>query len=142
MGSDSHRRVPLDPNLLVHDMVSQRVLYPSSAAFAPDPGEDGLSVYRESLLTECGCDAAAVAGAGIKKATVAGVTDVVVNSTDLHITPDPQPEPADIGPAHALIQGWDGLSRKEARNRARALARSSCCLHPEGPWEAIQLASA
>lgn len=121
-------------------MVSHQVLYPSSAAFLPDPNEDGLSVYRDSLLIECGCGAAAVAAAGLKAATVAGLADAVLTSTDLHVTSDPQPEPADIGPAHALIQGWAGLSGKEARNRARALARSSCCLHPEGPWDVVRLA--
>lgn len=137
MNPDSHHRVPRQPSFLKRDQVTGVVIGPSSAAFAPHPGEDGLSVYRDNRLRADGYGARHVAEAGRVASLAVGFTDAVVLDQALRVTQDPQPEPAGIGPAHALIQGWEQLSRAKVREAARALAGSASCTHPDCEWARI-----
>lgn len=99
---------------------------PTSAAFKPRPNEDGLSVYRDSKLAEVGLDASAVATA--PEHIVFGVSTGEVRSIKLGVRDDawpsgvPEPDHPRNG-AHALIIGWQGLTRGETGRRARDLTR-------------------
>lgn len=100
--------------------------WPTSAAFKPKPQEDGLSVYRRSKLAEAGLDASAVATA--PGHVVFGVSTGDVRSIKLGVRDDPWPRDVpDPGhprhSAHALVIGWDGLTRGERARRARELAK-------------------
>lgn len=119
------------------DSASGLVLGPTSAAFKPDPADNGVSVYRHAELESLGRSAEDVANAGRTRAVVATVLDSHVTDLDLRVLPDPMGEPQSIGPAHALISGWEGLSSKESRRRQRALAEGCTCSHPPGPWAAL-----
>lgn len=128
----AHRRVPLVPSMLSKDQATGKVLRPTSGAFRPDRDEDGLSVYSQLLLGP-GLGPADVAAAGRTASAVAGLREDVVTGLGLHFVSDPTDEEA-IGHAHELIQGWAGLSVSAVRKRARDLANSALCTHPEGDW--------
>lgn len=136
---DLHRRVPLDPNLLARDQVTGHVLGPSSAAFRPGRDEDGLSVYRDRLLRALGHGPARIAAAGSKPSVVAGLAAGAVDACGLAVLDDPLGDPQDIGPAHALVTGWNGLTRSQARRAAKALADAAVCTHPPREWSRISL---
>ncbi len=138
MHVDSHRRVPIDPNMLKKDQVTGQVLGPSSGVFVPKPGEDGLSVYGDAELRASGYGPQDVAAAGRKPSVVAGIPTSTIESSDLLTTSDPTDEDR-IGHAHRLIQGWEKLGSKAARRVARALAEASLCTHPEGDWSQVPL---
>lgn len=138
MDVDSHRRVPLDPNMLKKDQITGQVLGPSSGVFVPKPGEDGLSVYGDAELRASGCSPQDVAAAGRKPSAVAGIPRSVIEDSDLFTVSDPTDEDR-IGPAHHLIQGWESLGSRRIRRVARALADASLCTHPEGEWSQLQL---
>ena len=98
---------------------------PTSGAFKPDEG--GVSVYRESRLHAAGLTAADLVRAPQNRVVGLGVGDVrSVSPLDVHDDPWPagiaEPEhPRNA--AHALITGWDGLTRNERRDRQVALTR-------------------
>ncbi|HEX6509964.1 MAG TPA: hypothetical protein VF221_20240 [Chloroflexota bacterium] len=99
---------------------------PTSSAFKPKRGEDGLSVYRHTKLAAAGLDASAVALAPAH--IVFGVDVGDVRALKLGVRDDAWPAGIpDAGHprngAHALIVGWDHVSRKEVGRRARELAR-------------------
>lgn len=100
--------------------------WPTSAAFKPKPQEDGLSVYRHMKLAEAGLDASAVATAPQHIVFGVGVGDV--RSIRLGVRNDQWPHgiPDADHPrngAHALIIGWQGMSRGDIGRRARDLTR-------------------
>lgn len=138
MHIDSHRRVPLDPNMLKRDQATGQVIGPSSGVFVPKPGEDGLSVYGDAELRAHGCGPQEVAAAGRKPSVVAGLPMGAVESMDLFTSSDPTDEDR-IGPAHRLIQGWDKLGSSATRKVARTLAAASLCTHPPGDWSHVEL---
>lgn len=100
--------------------------WPTSAAFKPKPDEDGLSVYRHVKLAEAGLAASDVATA--PEHVVFGVNVEDVRSIKLGVRDDAwpsgitDPEHARNG-AHALVIGWEGMSRGEKSRRARELTR-------------------
>jgi hypothetical protein len=114
-----------NPNQYAQDSVTGE-RRPTSAAFKPKPGEDGLSVYRHAKLVAAGLDAAAVA---LKpEHIVFGMKTDEVRSLELGVRDNPWPQgiPDADHPrneAHALIVGWDCMSRGEATRRARELAK-------------------
>ena len=99
---------------------------PTSAAFKPKPQEDGLSVYRQTKLAEARLDGSAIATAPDHIVFGLGVGDV--RSIELGVRDDawPQEIPDAVhlrNGAHALIIGWQGMSRGEVGRRARVLAQ-------------------
>lgn len=137
MEVDSHRRVLFDPNLLSRDQVTGRVLRPSSAAFRPSAGEDGLSVYRHHLLAQLGIGLERIVALEIGGGVVGGLAAADIAVHGLQIRDDPVGQPPDIGPAHAILIGWSSWSRKQVRRVAKALADCAVCTHPGGAWEDI-----
>lgn len=101
---------------------------PTSGAFAVKPGEDGLSVYREHLLTASGLTVADVVTAAQNLVVSLAVHDIR-STPPLDVRDDPWPpdvpEPAHPrNGAHALIVGWEELSRSERRARQLALVNA------------------
>lgn len=100
--------------------------WPTSAAFKPKPDEDGLSVYRQSKLAEVALDASAVATA--PEHVVFGVNAGDVRSIKLGVRDDAWPSDV-LDPehprngAHALVIGWNDLTRGERGRRARELTK-------------------
>jgi hypothetical protein len=100
--------------------------WPTSAAFTPKPQEDGLSVYRRTRLEAAGLDASAVAirpehiifgmEAGDIRAIKLGVRD---DAWPTGIPDEKHPRNS----AHALIVGWESMTRGEIKRRARELAK-------------------
>ncbi len=117
------RRIPdAGRNMLAEDvMTGER--RPSSGAFKPD--KDGLSVYLESTLS-----ANALGPADLVMKTgnlVVRIPVGDVRSVDLDVVADPWPKdvPEADHPrnaAHALITGWEGMSKNERRRRQRELS--------------------
>lgn len=108
---------------------------PTSAAFLPKSGEDGLSVFRHARLAAAGLDASAVALEA--KHSVFGLRTDEVRSLKLGVRDDPWPKdiPDADHPrngAHALIVGWDAMSRSEVKRQARELAKLAATrlVHP------------
>jgi len=96
---------------------------PSSGAFKPD--DDGVSVYRESRLIENELTAADVVRAPQNLVVAITVADVR-SIPPLGVRDDPWP--VDIpdeehlrNAAHALIVGWNGLTRSERRRHQQQL---------------------
>lgn len=111
------------PNMIATDALTG-VRRPSSGAFKPD--DDGVSVYRESLLQRDALTAADVVRSPQNLVVALPVGDVRAISP-LGVRDDPWPVgiPDETHPrnaAHALINGWHGLSTGERRRRQRALA--------------------
>jgi hypothetical protein len=84
----------------------------SSGAFTPD--DDGISVYRETLLSRAGLEVRAVVRHPLN--AVASLPASVVRGMQLDVVPDPQPPTsADLDPrlgvAHALIVGFASLTK-------------------------------
>ncbi len=112
------------PPMLVIDFVTHE-RRPSSAAFRVD--SDGVSVYRRSKL-----DAAGLTAADLVRLPQNVVVSLVVGEirslAKLGIRDDPWPPDSDDpghprNGAHALIVGWNGLSRSQRRERQKTLAR-------------------
>lgn len=100
--------------------------WPTSAAFMPKPQEDGLSVYRRTRLAAADLDASAVATR--PEHIVFGMEAGDVRVIKLGIRDDAWPRgiPDADHPrnaAHALIVGWEGMTRGEIKRRARELAK-------------------
>jgi hypothetical protein len=100
--------------------------WPTSTAFKPKRGEDGLSVYRRSKLAEDGLDASDVAVRA--EHIVFGVTVGDVRSLKLGVRDDEWPPdiPDPDHPrnrSHALVVGWDDMSRGEINRCAKKLTR-------------------
>ena len=106
----------------------------SSGAFTPD--DDGISVYRDSLLSRAGLDTRAVVRDPLN--AVAALPVATVRTIDLDVVPDPQPPASGdrdprLGAAHALITGFASLSRGQRRRRQRDLAAAArVVVWPEG----------
>jgi hypothetical protein len=94
---------------MVIDQISHRYIAPSSAAFRPDSGEDGLSVYRDKVLSSRGLGPQHVAAAGRVPSIVAGLIDAQIHVHGLAIESDPMPVPPDVSAAHALVTGWHSM---------------------------------
>jgi hypothetical protein len=115
----------VDPNQYALDTeTGERT--PTSAAFTPKPDEDGLSVYRHAKLTAAGLDASVVAL--VPEHIVFGMSAGEVRSVDLGVRDDawPQGIPDAAHPrngAHALIVGWERMSRGAVKRHARELAK-------------------
>ena len=95
---------------------------PSSGAFKPD--DDGVSVYRHSVLLAHSRSAVDVKMA--PQNLVVGLTVDDVRHIDLDVHDDPWPagvpDPTHVrNAAHALIVGWEGLGKSARRKRQRAL---------------------
>lgn len=98
---------------------------PTSGAFKPD--EDGVSVYREARLRMAGLGTGDVVRSPINVVVSLGVGDMR-SIQPLGVRDDPWPPDIDEpdhprNVAHALIIGWDGLTRGERRQRQQALTR-------------------
>lgn len=135
MGEQSvaaHRRIHNQPQMLVVDMTTNRVLRPSKAAFEPDV--DGLSVYVHDRLMQLGLGPADVRV--VDTQVVAGLSAETIMEQDLKLVADPETSgPQPVGEAHGLIVGWDSLPSSKARVRcARALANAAVCTFPRGDW--------
>lgn len=109
---------------------------PSTGAFRIRPGEDGLSVYREFLLTTAGLTAADVITTPhnlVVRLEVADVRSIPpLDVEDDRWPPDvPDPEHPRNG-AHALVVGWDGLGKSKRRELQLTLvnARSLQFVYP------------
>ena len=126
--------MPVRPSHMAIDQISHRYIAPSSAAFRPDSGEDGLSVYRDKVLSSRGLGPQHVAAAGRVPSIVAGLIDAQIHVHGLAIESDPMPVPPDVSAAHALVTGWHSMSDKQSRRVARELARSAICTFPDSDW--------
>lgn len=99
---------------------------PTSAAFKPD--DDGVSVYRLSLLSVSGLQAADLCSQPEHLVVGLSVQDVRLAGLGVRDDPWPREVPAlrlrdhPRQGAHALIVGWSGVSRGETRRRQRQLA--------------------
>ena len=98
----------------------------SSGAFTPD--DDGISVYRETLLSRAGLEVRAVVRHPLN--AVASLPASAVRGMQLDVVPDPQPPTsADLDPrlgvAHALIVGFASLTKGQRRRRQRDLAAAA-----------------
>ncbi len=107
---------------------------PSTGAFKPD--SDGLSVYRESKLHDAGLSAADVVKAPQNLVVSLGVGDVR-HAARLGVRDEPWPTGIDDADhprngAHALVVGWDGLTRGQRRERQLLLVTSPSLsfIHP------------
>lgn len=101
---------------------------PTTGAFAPKRGEDGVSVYREQLLTQAGLSVADVITAPANLVVRLTVADVRA-APPLDVQDDrwPQDAPDPGHPrngAHALIVGWDGLGKSARRAAQLALVNA------------------
>lgn len=109
---------------------------PTTGAFAPRRGEDGVSVYREQLLSEAGLSVADIVTAPTNLVVRLTVADVrAVPPLDVRDDRWPQDVPDPGHPrngAHALIVGWDGLGKSTRRAVQLALvnARSLRFIYP------------
>ena len=107
----------------------------SSGAFTPD--DDGISIYRELLLSRADLGPQAVVRDPLN--AVAALPAATVRGVDLDVVPDPQPPTSSdpdprLGAAHALIVGFPALSRSQRRRRQRDLAASArVVVWPAGP---------
>lgn len=125
------RRVANDsPSMVVVDVLTGH-RRPSTGAFKLDP--DGISVYLRSVLSRSGLSASEVAvrpGNLVVELPVAAVVDV----PPLTVRADPWPRdiPDATHPrnaAHALVVGWEGLSRAQRKERQDKLVN-----HPNLRW--------
>jgi len=96
---------------------------PSSGAFRPD--EDGVSIYRDAKLRDSGLGPQDILTKPENLVVSLEVQDIRA-IVPLDVKDDPWP--ADIpepghprNGAHALITGWDGLSKGERLKRQKAL---------------------
>jgi hypothetical protein len=119
-----HRRLSDDsPNMVTIDKAtgSRR---PSSGAFKPD--EDGVSVFRESLLRERGLSAEVIADRSLGQ-LIASIKVGQVRQGEMGVRDDPWPpnvpDPTHFKwESHALIVGFKGLSKTERIRKQRLLA--------------------
>lgn len=100
---------------------------PTSAAFRVQEGEDGLSVYMESLLAAANLDARAIASAPMN--AVAALPAHAVRAAGLGLLRDPFPDdvPDPDHPrhaAHALAVGW-AAGRKARHRLSQTLAAAA-----------------
>lgn len=98
---------------------------PTTGAFRVKPGEDGLSVYREQVLATSGLTAADIVTGPQNLVVGVAIGDVrAIPPLDVRDDPWPADVPDPTHPrngAHALVVGWDALSRSERRARQVAL---------------------
>lgn len=97
---------------------------PTSGAFKPD--QDGVSVYRESLLTARNLTSADLVRSPLNLVIGLDIGDIR-STARLGVRDDPWPADIDDpqhprNAAHALIVGWSGLTKSQRRERQRALA--------------------
>lgn len=114
-----------NPDQYAEDKVTGK-RWPTSAAFTPKPGEDGLSVFRRMRLEAAGLSASAVATR--PEHIVFGMETADIRAIQLGVRDDPWPQgiPDEAHPrngAHALIVGWEGMTRGQIKRRARELAK-------------------
>ena len=100
---------------------------PTSGAFMPDPNEDGVSVYRASVLDAMGLTWTVVIRNQSTRVVELGVSDVRAIEP-LDVEPDPWPNEMDEADharnaAHALITGWVGHSKNQRHKLAQSLAK-------------------
>jgi hypothetical protein len=121
------------PNMVSID-VGTGLRRPSSGAFKPD--EDGVSVYRDSVLRAAGLSPVDLVRAPQNLVVIVTVSDVrSIPPLDVRDDPWPPSVPDAGHPrngAHALIVGWDGLSTSERKRRQREIVRlpSMRFVHP------------
>lgn len=113
------------PNMVTIDLATG-VCRPTSGAFRCKPDEDGVSVYRESVLAAAGLTAAALVKAPQNLVLSLGIAEVR-SRAHLGVGNDPWPQDVDEpdhprNAAHALIVGWTGLTKSQRRERQVALA--------------------
>jgi hypothetical protein len=112
------------PNMVVVDQLTG-ARRPSSGAFKPDV--DGVSVYRRSRLVAKRLTEADLVRAPQNLVVELGIGEIRCLAR-LDVKDDPWPADTLVEPrhprqaAHALIVGWDGLSRGEKRARQQTLA--------------------
>jgi hypothetical protein len=138
-------------NFITKDALTGAWQKPSSGAFKPD--DDGVSVYRHVILESHGLGPAdcvmtptnVIVGMSTEDVRNVNIADSG-QTTPLDVIPDPWPsdvqDPTHLrNSAHALIVGWDGLSKKQRLRGQRALARldSLFWAHPEGEDETANL---
>ncbi len=98
---------------------------PTSGAFKPD--SDGVSVYRKSKLEAAGLTAAHLVRVPQNVVVSLSVGEIRIRAA-LGIRDDAWPADTDVpthprNGAHALIVGWQGLSKSQRRERQQALTR-------------------
>lgn len=106
---------------------------PTSAAFEPD--DEGLSIYRETILIEHGLGASDLTRS--PSDPVVGFTAADVRSLGLRVIPDAWPKdvPDLTHPkhaAHALIRGLEQLGRNPQLRKRRELAKMSSLKFVQG----------
>ncbi len=110
------------PSMLTFDLATGE-RRPSSGAFKPD--DDGVSVYRESKLSERSLGPGDLVRSPHNLVIGLGIGEVRAVAT-LGVRDDPWPSDIDDpqhprNAAHALIVGWSGLTRSQRRERQRSL---------------------
>lgn len=99
---------------------------PTSAAFKPKRGEDGLSVYRRSKLAEDALDASDVAMRPehvVFSVTVADVRTLKLGVRDDEWPPDIPDADHPRNRAHALVVGWENMTRGEVSRCAKRFTK-------------------
>lgn len=120
-----YRRIPNveHASFMVIDEVT-RVRRPTSAVFRPD--NDGLSVYIDSILRQHG-----LTERDVQTRLASGVLSLVVGDVraeELGVVPDAWPKDTDDpdhlrNAAHALIVGFQSLSKRQLRVKQHALIK-------------------
>lgn len=109
------------PSMIAIDLVTGE-RRPTSGAFKPD--EDGISVYRRSLLESAGLGPRDVVKSPLN--IVVGVRVEELRDIELDVRDDPWPigiEDADHprNAAHALITGFEALGKNPRRRKQKEL---------------------
>lgn len=132
------RALSTNPDLVVRDQVtgSRRL---SSAAFKPDPSDNGVSVYSTAALEADGLDrrlicfdgAHVLAEASVRQIHGLRLTEGQLDEAQretirLDVRSDPFPDGKDDDSpahevAHALVVGWVGLSKNQRRDFQKQL---------------------
>ena len=123
------------PNMVYTDPLTNEKR-PSSSSFAVKKDEDGLSVYRQAVLTRSGLSPADILAASSNLVVALDVADIrAIPPLDAREDSWPTDIPDPDHPrnaAHALIVGWDGLSKSQRKERQNSLvtARSLRFVYP------------
>ena len=127
-----HRRIPLRQSHMKVDQATGKAVRPSSAAFAPD--KDGLSVYLHSALEQRGVELSVVRTN--PEQAIAGLEESSIKDAGLFVQLDPDGGDVnqDRGAAHALVKGWEGMSKGQAAVAKDTLACACFCTYPGGAW--------
>ena len=121
-----YRRIAGRPSMVTVDTVTGEER-PSSGAFLPD--EEGVSVYRVTILEELGLTWRDVVKTQLNRNVELDVHEVRA-LPPLEVEPDPWPQEIDEpdharNAAHALITGWAELPWNQRTRLARKLAQAA-----------------